>query len=132
MTRPEPASTPVTPAQRSSAALRTFLRIAELWQLDVEQQITLLGQPARSTYYKWKKQGAEQLPHDTLERLSYLLGIYKALQILFPNTERADRWLWRPNDAPPFGGRPAMDRMLSGQVSDLYVVRQYLDAQLGG
>jgi hypothetical protein len=120
------------PAERSGAAFRAFLRIADLWGLGVEQQIRLLGQPARSTYYRWKKEGAEQLPHDTLERLSYLLGIYKALQILIPVAERADGWVWRANDAPPFGGRPAMERMLSGQVSDLYVVRQYLDAQLGG
>jgi len=98
----------------------------------VEEQLVLLGQPGRSTYFKWKKEGATALPHDTLERLSYLLGIYKALQILFADPERADGWLRRPNSDPVFGGGPALGRMLSGQVSDLYVVRQYLDAQLGG
>ena len=46
--------------------------------------------------------------------------------------ERADAWLRKPNDAPLFGGRTALDRMLAGQVSDLFVVRQYLDAQRGG
>jgi hypothetical protein len=67
-----------------------------------------------------------------LERLSYVLGIYKSLQILLPEPERADAWVRRPNDAPLFGGGSALGRMLGGQVADLFLVRQYLDAQLGG
>lgn len=125
-------ATQVGPGAQAAAAFRTFVRIAELWRLNVEQQLVLLGQPSRSTYYKWRKERAEHLPTDTLERLSYLLGIYKALQILFPDPARADAWLWKPNDTPIFGGRPAMERMLQGQVIDLYAVREYLDAQLGG
>jgi hypothetical protein len=116
----------------ADAGFRAFLRIAELWQLSVDEQLLLLGQPARSTYFKWKKDGPAELPADTQERLSYVLGIYKALQILLPDAARADEWVRKPNDAPLFGGRSALERMLSGQVADLYVVRQYLDAQLGG
>jgi hypothetical protein len=71
------------------------------------------------------------LPRDTLERLSYLLGIYKALQLLLPEAQAADEWIRRPNEAPLFGGRSALERMLSGNVADLYLVRQYLDAQRG-
>ena len=67
-----------------------------------------------------------------LERISYVIGTYKALQILLPSEQAADAWIKAPNTAPLFGGRSALDRMLSGQVSDLYVVRQYLDAQRGG
>jgi hypothetical protein len=114
------------------AGLRTFFRIAQLWQLNVEEQITLLGSPARSTYFKWKKEGASQLPRDVLERLSYLLGIYKALQILLPDEAAADGWIRKPNRAPPFGGGSALERMLSGNVADLYEVRRYLDAERGG
>ena len=72
------------------------------------------------------------LDRHLLERLSHLFGIYSALQILFPLARRADEWLRKPNSAPLFGGRSALDRMLGGQVADLYVVRQYLDAQRGG
>lgn len=129
--RPQP-STPAQPVEAGLAAFRAFLRIAELWKLSVDEQLVLLGRPARSTYYNWKNEGARNLPHDTIERLSYLLGIYKTLQILFPEPARADAWLRRPNGAPLFGGRPALERLLSGQVADLFVVRQYLDAQLGG
>ncbi|VCU68500.1 hypothetical protein PIGHUM_00551 [Pigmentiphaga humi] len=116
----------------TDAALRTFLRIAQAWQLDSDETATLLG-VARSTLFRWKDGRAPApLPRDTLERLSLVFGIYKALQVLLPVPERADAWLRKPNDAPPFGGRPALDRMLSGMTSDLYVVRSYLDAQRGG
>ncbi len=94
--------------------------------------MTLLGVTARSTFFKWKKDPNTALPKDTLERISYILGIYKALQILLPDEKAADDWVKRPNEAPLFSGRSALDRMLSGQVADLFVVRQYLDAQRGG
>jgi hypothetical protein len=91
----------------------------------------LLGIGSRSTYFKWRREREPRLPRDTLERLSYLLGIYKSLQILLPDTRAADEWVRKPNDAAPFGGRSALERMLSGQVADLYVVRQYLDSERG-
>lgn len=116
----------------SGPALRTFFRIADLWGLSADEQMTLLGVTARSTFFKWKKDPNTVLPKDTLERISYILGVYKALQILLPDESAADEWVKRPNAAPLFGGQSALDRMLSGQVADLFVVRQYLDAQRGG
>ena len=116
----------------SGPGLRSFFRIADLWSLSVEEQMTLLGLTARSTFFKWKKHPNTVLPKDTLERISYVLGIYKALQALLPNDRAADEWVRCPNAAAGFGGRSALDRMLSGQVADLFVVRQYLDAQQGG
>jgi hypothetical protein len=64
--------------------------------------------------------------------LSYLLGIYKALQVLLPATAAADAWIKKPNDAPLFAGQSALARMLGGNVADLIAVRQYLDARRGG
>ncbi|MFO1242893.1 MAG: MbcA/ParS/Xre antitoxin family protein [Rickettsiales bacterium] len=116
----------------SGPALRTFFNIAEHWQLSTEQQRILLGNPARSTFFQWKKKGDGILSKDTLERISYILGIYKALQILLPQADAADAWIKRPNTAPLFHGSSALDRMLSGNVADLYIVRQYLDAERGG
>ena len=72
------------------------------------------------------------LPRDTLERLSNLLGIYKSLQILLPDAAAADAWVRQPNSAAPFGGRSALQRMLAGNVSDLHLVRRYLDGVRGG
>lgn len=113
------------------AGLRAFMNIAEAWGLTVAEQLKLLGIASRSTFFKWRRERDPRLPGDTLERLSYLLGIYKSLQILLPDPQIADQWVRKPNNAPAFGGRSALDRMLSGQVADLYVVRQYLDAQRG-
>jgi hypothetical protein len=128
-----PQTAAVTPRRNlSGPALRTFFRIAELWGLSVDEQMTLLGLTARSTYFKWKKQSDGLLPKDTLERISYILGIYKALQILLPDERAADAWIRQPNSAPVFAGGSALQRMLSGQVADLFIVRQYLDAQRGG
>jgi len=125
----QPASNEAVAA--AAAGLRAFVRIAQLWNLSIPEQLALLGIASRSTYFKWRKEPHPRLPRDTLERLSYLLGIYKALQLLLPDTRAADEWLRRPNEAPLFGGRSALERMLSGNVSDLYTVREYLDAQRG-
>jgi hypothetical protein len=114
-----------------AAGLRAFGRIADLWHLSIAEQLTLLGLSSRSTYFKWRKEPQVRLPRDTLERISYLLGIYKALQLLLPDTRAADEWVRKPNEAAIFGGSSALDRMLSGNVADIYIVRQYLDAQRG-
>lgn len=115
----------------AAAALRTFWRLAEAWKLGTTEQQALLG-VGRTTLYQWKQGKVGPLDRHVLERLSYLFGIYAALHILLPVPERADAWIRKPNAAPLFGGASALQRMLGGQVADLYVVRQYLDAQRGG
>lgn len=123
----------IGPERMGAAGLRAFARIAQAWGLNVEEQLRLLGQPPRSTYFAWRKQPDKALlPRDTLERLSNLLGIWKSLQILLPDVAAADAWVRQPNTAAPFGGRSALDRMLAGNVSDLHFVRRYLDGVRGG
>ncbi|AJE45030.1 MULTISPECIES: antitoxin Xre/MbcA/ParS toxin-binding domain-containing protein [Rhodobacterales] len=116
-------------AFRIPAIMDAFSRLAEDWELSTDEQITLLGSPGRSTFFKWKKSGGN-LPHDTIERISHLLGIYKSLQIVLPNPEAADEWVKKPNAF--FDNRSALDVMLDGNVVDIYKVREYLDAQRGG
>ena len=129
MARPAPD---VGTAESGAAALRTFFRIADAWELTNEQQRQLLG-CGRSTFFEWKSGRLRRgLDANTLERLSHVFGIWSALQLLLPIPERANAWIRRPNTAPLFGGGTALERMLAGQVSDLFVVRQYLDAQRGG
>jgi hypothetical protein len=120
------------PEEFAGPAFRTFQRIAEAWKLTPEQQMGLLGIASRSTFYKWRKEPPERLSPDLLERFSYLFGIYKNLQILLPDEVAADEWLHRSNLHPLFNGQSALDRMLSGQVADLYLVRKYLDGERGG
>ncbi|WP_374618665.1 antitoxin Xre/MbcA/ParS toxin-binding domain-containing protein [Devosia sp.] len=109
--------------------MQAFFRMAERWNLSTDQQITLLGSPPRSTFFKWKKEGGA-VPPDTVERLSHLLSIWKALQILFTSDQASDAWMHAPNDF--FNGDSALDVMLGGKVIDIYAVRRYLDAQRGG
>ncbi len=128
-----PQAVEFSPEQMAAAGLRAYAGMAAAWGLSVDEQLALLGEPSRSTYFAWRKQPAQaRLPRDTLERLSNLLGIYKSLQVLFPAPEVADAWVRRPNAAPPFGGRSALQRMLAGNVSDLNAVRRYLDGVRGG
>jgi len=131
---PAPAAVPeLSPERLGAAGLRAFERIAQAWGLSVDEQLCLLGQPPRSTFFAWRKQPEKAaLPRDTLERLSNLLGIWKSLQILLPDAGAADAWVRQPNSATPFGGRSALQRMLSGNMSDLDLVRRYLDGVRGG
>lgn len=113
-------------AEKAQAGLTAFFSITEEWGLDSEQQRVLLGGPGRTTFFDWKKKRKGKLSRDTLDRLSYLLGIYKALHILFSD-QTALQWLKNPNDDPLFNGKSPLDYMLSGQLVTLADVRRYLD-----
>ena len=110
-------------------ALRTFFRIADAWGLKEQEQMRLLGLDNRSTLQSWKRGAVAAIPKDALERISYVMGIYKGLNVLLPKS--ANDWVRKPNKSPVFAGRTALERMASGNVADLYVVRQYIDAQRG-
>jgi hypothetical protein len=128
--RPAPAAG-FNPDQLGSTALTAFFGITAAWGLTAEEERTLLGAPPRSTFFKWKSERASRLSADTLERISYVMGIYKALRILLPTAEAAHAWVKKPNTAAIFGGKSALDRMLGGRVLDLADVRRYLDAERG-
>lgn len=113
--------------------MRAFFNIGKAWGLKSDEEIVLLGCPEKATYTKWKKDPTSATPgRDVLERISYILGIYRLLQELFPDPAAADAWLRKPNKAAIFGGDSALDRMLAGNVSDLYVVRKYLNVVVSG
>lgn len=114
---------------KNAVALKAFFKITNKWQLNSEQERTLLG--ATSTFYRWKKNKDGSLTQDTLERISYILGIYKALRILLPSEDAANKWIKKPNNAPLFGGKSALAKLLVGRVIDLADVRRYLDAERG-
>ena len=117
----------------AATLLPTMFNIFEKWGLSGKQQMVLLGLSNEKTLYNWKnKPEKAKLSKDLLERTSYLLGVYKSLQILLPNEAQADAWLSTPNDNPLFNGTAPLDRMLAGQVVDLAEVRYFLDAERGG
>ena len=117
----------------SSSLLPAIFAIFSQWRLTGAQQMSLLGLSNEKTLYNWKNQPEKaKLTRDLLERTSYILGIYKSLQILLPEQALADQWLATPNDNPLFNGTAPLDRVLAGQVTDLAVVRDFLDAERGG
>lgn len=128
----KPKTTEVDIERLSGPALEAFTQIASLWSLSAGEQRTLLGSIPESTYFKYlKNPQAARLSRDTLERISHVLGIFKSLNVLLPRHEAADTWIRRPNTAPLFKGRPALEYMLSGRFEDLVAVRHYLDAMRG-
>ena len=72
------------------------------------------------------------LAYDTLTRISLLLGIYKALHILYPQAELADQWIRLRNSNPMFASKAPLDFMIDGGIDGLYQVRRLLDARRGG
>ena len=113
----------------SNTALKVFFNITNEWQLSSQDEMTLLGDPARSTFYKWRNGEGPVIPKDTLERISYVMGIYKALRLLFPTEDQANAWPKKPNR--DFGDESALNVMLKGSVINLADVRRYLDAMRG-
>lgn len=115
-----------------AAALRTVFRIFDELDITPEEGECLLGEIPRSTYYRWKRAPAKAtITRDLLERLSYLLGIYKALQILVPDKRQQAAFLRRPNLNPVCDGRKPLEVMLMGNVTDLYRIRRWLDGERG-
>jgi len=117
------------PEKTAQVALSVFFNIMGAWQVKAKDQIVLLGKPAESTFYNWKKGKISNLSADTLERISYIMGIYKALGILFPTREQADAWPQKLNSQ--FNNESALAFMLKGSVVHLSDMRRYLDAQRG-
>ena len=123
----------------SPAAMRAFLNIMRHWRVRDEDARELLGGVANGTFYAWKLAarastatgGIKQLEQDRLLRISYLIGIFKSLNILF-STALADQWVQLPNANPIFGHRTPLAYMLRGGAPAMETVRRLLDARRGG
>ncbi len=116
----------------SGPAIRTFFNIAKSWNLTVDEQRGLLGWIAPSTYHKYKSGNVGTLTFDGMTRISLVIGIYKALHILYPDDLLADRWMKLPNSNPLFAGKPALSLIIEAGIDGLYKVRRFLDSRRGG
>ncbi len=108
---------------------RAALNLFRLWCVTDNQAATLLDLPRR-TFARWKSDGPGRIGRDGKARLSNLMGVHKALRIVFRVATRGHAWIKAPNEA--FAGRSALDMMLGGELTDLMRVRRYLDAERGG
>jgi uncharacterized protein (DUF2384 family) len=115
----------------SPAAIKGILRIATHWKLRDEDTRVLLGGISSGSFYALKNQAAKTLDEDQLTRVSLLIGIYKALNILY-SEKLADAWMTLPNTNPMFGGDSPLSYVKKGGIPALIRVRQLLDARRGG
>ena len=115
----------------SPSALLGFFRLADLWKLRDEHARGLLGGISNGTYYSLKRRPAKTLDQDKLTRISLLVGIFKALNILY-SKKLADAWVHLPNSNPMFGGESPLITMIRGGVPAMMRVRQLVDARRGG
>ena len=115
----------------SPAAIRTFFNIMTRWNIRDEDARTLLGGISNGPFYEMKKNPDRVLDTDRLARISYLIGIFKALNILYSD-KLADKWAKLPNSNPIFGGQTPLAYMMKGGQPAMQTVRQLLDARRGG
>ena len=115
----------------SPSALKAFFHITGKWGIRDEEARALLGGLSNGPYYNWKKQPERLLSSDVLTRISYLIGIFKALNILYGES-LADEWVRLPNTNRIFGGHTPLDYMIRGGVPAMQTVRRLLDARRGG
>ncbi|HLH51533.1 MAG TPA: antitoxin Xre/MbcA/ParS toxin-binding domain-containing protein [Roseiarcus sp.] len=115
----------------SPAAIRTFFNIMARWSVRDEDARALLGGMSNGPFYEMKKNSERTLDADRLTRISYLIGVFKALNILYSEA-LADRWVQLPNDNPIFAGRTPLAYMMKGGQPAMQTVRRLLDSRRGG
>ena len=115
----------------SASAIKAFFNIMEKWDVRDEDARALLGGISNGQYYDMKKKPERTLDADTLTRISYLVGIFKALNILYSG-RLADAWVQRPNTNRVFGGATPLALMIRGGLPAMQIVRRLLDARRGG
>lgn len=119
-------------ARLSGPGLKAFRHITSAWGLSTNDQVKLLGQPSRSTYYRWlrKQRSGERLviPQDVLMRISGVLNIYRSLVELFPIEDEALTWLRGKHFAQDFGGRAPLAVLLEAEGNGIDTVARYLNA----
>jgi Protein of unknown function (DUF2384) len=115
----------------SRAAIEGLLRIATHWKLRDDDTRVLLGGISSGSFYALKNRVSRTLDEDRLTRISLLIGIYKALNILY-GQKLADAWMTLPNTNPMFGGDSPLNYVKKGGIPALLRVRQLLDARRGG
>jgi uncharacterized protein (DUF2384 family) len=120
-----------TRARLSPPAIAAFFAIVEKWDLRAEQATALLGGTSHGRYYELKKTRKGSLSQDELTRISLLIGIFKALNILF-GARLANQWTSLPNSNPMFNNASPLQMLLRGGVPGMIGVRRLLDSRRGG
>src|ERR1700756_1238465 len=122
---------PATRGRLSAPAIAAFFAIVDKWQLRNEDAMTLLGGASHGRYFELKKNRKGLLSQDELTRISLLIGIFKALNILF-GQRLANQWTSRPNSNSMFHNAAPLQLLIRGGVPGMIGVRRLLDSRRGG
>lgn len=115
----------------SRSALKGFFAVMDKWKIRDADARALLGGVSNGVFYEMKKNPQRVLDVDRLTRVSLLVGIFKSLNILYPE-ELADDWIGLPNANRLFGGATPLSYMMQGGIAAMVTVRRLLDARRGG
>lgn len=125
-----PAQGQATISDTEAGALaRTTVNLFRAWKLSDAEACTLLGGLSPRTWARWKEGAVGRIDRDLRMRMAHLMGIHKGLRYLFRDPARGYAWIRKPNAT--FGGQPALDLMLRGEMSDLSTMREWIDAERG-
>lgn len=116
----------------AAPAGRAFQGVAQAWRLTEAEQLAILAAGSSATLETIKGDDPAGISPETLVRISHVLGIFNAINTLLPVPARADAWIRKPNNAPLFAGRSALQVMASGDMADLAAVHRYLDSEVFG
>lgn len=120
-----------TRTRLSKPAIVAFFALADKWELRNEDAMALLGGVSHGRYYELKKNRKGLLSQDELTRISLLMGIFKALNILF-SQRLANQWASRPNTNVMFNNVSPLQLLVRGGVPAMIGVRRLLDSRRGG
>ena len=110
---------------------RMVISLLDHWNLSPNDQAVLLGlsTQSRSTVARYRRGEPLADSADLLARAGHLLGIHKALRILFPHDrDLAYRWISTANRR--FGTSP-LEVMKRHGYEGILAVRRYLDFERG-
>ncbi|MDF1586048.1 MbcA/ParS/Xre antitoxin family protein [Marinimicrococcus flavescens] len=123
------ADSPVITDDEAGALARATVNLFRAWGMSDAEARTLLGGMAARTWSRWKEGHVGRIDRDLRMRMAHLMGIHKGLRYLFKDPARGYAWIRKPNAA--FGGNSALDIMLRGELADLSLMREWLDAERG-
>jgi hypothetical protein len=115
----------------SAPGLKAFFNIMDRWKIRDEDARSLLGGVTNGPFYEMKRHPDRVLDADRLTRISYVIGIFKALQILH-GLPLADEWMQLPNTNPIFAGQSPLAYIMRGGLPAMQTVRRLLDARRAG
>lgn len=126
---PARTDSPVITDAEAGALARSTITLLRLWGISDAEARTLLGGMAARTWARWKDGDIGRIDRDLRMRMAHLMGIHKGLRYLFRDPARGYAWVRKPNAG--FGGQSALEIMLRGELSDLALMREWLDAERG-